>query len=52
MHAEEADADVKQQIQDNLRWIREADEHKLVVGSKARILYADEQGRTYRGCHE
>ena len=37
---------VKQQIQDNLRWIREADRHKLVVGSKARILYADEQGRT------
>jgi urocanate hydratase len=37
---------VMQQIQDNLRWIREADRHKLVVGSKARILYADEQGRT------
>ena len=46
MHAEETDADIKQQIQDNLRWIREADEHQLVVGSKARILYADEQGRT------
>ena len=37
---------VKQQIHDNLRWIREADGHQLVVGSKARILYADEQGRT------
>ena len=43
---EEADVDIHQQIQDNLRWIREADSHQLVVGSKARILYADEQGRT------
>tara|TARA_Y100000589_G_scaffold92448_1_gene87316 strand:+ start:64149 stop:66158 length:2010 start_codon:yes stop_codon:yes gene_type:complete len=42
----EQDEDVRQQIQDNLRWIHEADSHKLVVGSKARILYADEQGRT------
>ena len=42
----EQDEDVKQQIQDNLRWIREADGHNLVVGSKARILYADEQGRS------
>jgi len=42
----EQDVDVRQQIQDNLRWIREANSHQLVVGSKARILYADEQGRT------
>ena len=42
----EQDEDLRQQIQDNLRWIREADSHQLVVGSKARILYADEQGRT------
>ena len=42
----EPDEDVRQQIQDNLRWIHEADSHQLVVGSKARILYADEQGRT------
>ena len=42
----EQDEDVRQQIQDNLRWIHEADSHQLVVGSKARILYADEQGRT------
>jgi len=40
------DEDVRQQIKDNLRWIREADEHDMVVGSKARILYADEQGRS------
>ena len=43
---ETKDKFVRQQIQDNLRWIKEADEHQLVVGSKARILYADEQGRT------
>jgi len=30
---------------DNLRWIREADDHGMVVGSQARILYSDEQGR-------
>ena len=46
MLQEEVDVDLRQQIQDNLRWIREADRHQLVVGSKARILYADEQGRT------
>tara|TARA_S200000501_G_scaffold81949_1_gene74053 strand:+ start:10198 stop:12222 length:2025 start_codon:yes stop_codon:yes gene_type:complete len=34
-----------QQISDNLHWINNADEHKLVVGSKARILYADDEGR-------
>jgi urocanate hydratase len=33
------------QLQDNLTWIKEAKEHKLVVGSKARILYADVEGR-------
>ena len=41
----ETDEDVKQQIRDNLKWIREAESHKLVVGSQARILYADERGR-------
>ena len=39
------DEDVKQQIRDNLKWIQEADSHNLVVGSQARILYADERGR-------
>ena len=29
------------QYKDNLNWIRKAEENKLVVGSKARILYAD-----------
>ena len=39
------DAEVKQQIHDNLKWIKEANHHQLVVGSQARILYADERGR-------
>ena len=35
----------RSQIRDNLRWIREAEQHRMVVGSQARILYADESGR-------
>ena len=38
--------DIKTQYEDNIRWIVEAEKHGLVVGSKARILYADETGRT------
>lgn len=38
--------EITQQMQDNIRWIREAKENKLVVGSQARILYADCEGRT------
>jgi urocanate hydratase len=41
----EAPAEIKQQIADNLLWILEAKENKLVVGSQARILYADAEGR-------
>ena len=37
--------EIRTQYQDNIRWIAEADSHSLVVGSKARILYADESGR-------
>ncbi|MCH2021453.1 MAG: urocanate hydratase [Saprospiraceae bacterium] len=37
--------DIKQQLQDNLHWINTAEENKLVVGSQARILYADSAGR-------
>jgi hypothetical protein len=37
---------VEAQYRDNLRWIREAHQHHLVVGSQARILYADRLGRT------
>ncbi|BFZ08472.1 hypothetical protein BsWGS_11511 [Bradybaena similaris] len=36
---------VKQQYEDNAKWIREADQHKMVVGSQARILYSDQEGR-------
>ncbi|XP_064632889.1 urocanate hydratase-like [Lineus longissimus] len=36
---------VKQQYADNIRWIKEAGKHKLVVGSQARILYSDQEGR-------
>ena len=39
-------AEIHTQYEDNIRWIVEADKHDLVVGSKARILYADEKGRT------
>ncbi|XP_071961219.1 urocanate hydratase-like [Antedon mediterranea] len=35
----------KQQYEDNVRWITEAGKHKLVVGSQARILYSDQEGR-------
>lgn len=36
---------IKQQLADNIKWIEEAAQNKLVVGSKARILYADAEGR-------
>ena len=45
LQAENANSNIKQQILDNIRWIKDADKHQLVVGSKARILYADEKGR-------
>ncbi|MBQ3630952.1 MAG: urocanate hydratase [Prevotella sp.] len=38
--------DIRGQLLDNLHWIREAGPNKLVVGSQARILYADAEGRT------
>jgi urocanate hydratase len=38
--------EIKQQLEDNLLWIRAAETNKLVVGSHARILYADCEGRT------
>ena len=37
--------DIKGQLADNLHWIREAGPNRLVVGSQARILYADALGR-------
>ena len=41
-----APAEIAGQLDDNIHWIREAGRNKLVVGSQARILYADCQGRT------
>ena len=41
-----APADIHGQLADNLHWIREAGKNNLVVGSQARILYADAEGRT------
>jgi urocanate hydratase len=38
--------EISLQMHDNIRWIREAKQNKLVVGSQARILYADCEGRT------
>ena len=40
-----APKEITQQMKDNIRWIREAKINKLVVGSQARILYADAEGR-------
>jgi len=37
--------EIQQQMADNIQWIKGAQENKLVVGSQARILYADEEGR-------
>ncbi len=42
---DQAPDDIRQQINDNLRWIEHAGENNLVVGSQARILYADDVGR-------
>ena len=36
---------ISQQMQDNITWIEEAEKNQLVVGSQARILYADAEGR-------
>ncbi|PBQ31980.1 urocanate hydratase [Sphingobacteriaceae bacterium] len=37
--------EIKQQLHDNIVWIKEAQQNNLVVGSQARILYADSEGR-------
>ncbi|GLX78078.1 urocanate hydratase [Thalassotalea insulae] len=42
---EESPEEIQQQMQDNITWIKDAKQNKLVVGSQARILYADAQGR-------
>ena len=37
--------EISQQMADNIQWIKGAGANKMVVGSKARILYADAEGR-------
>lgn len=44
--AKEAPVEIAMQMRDNIHWIKEAGKNKLVVGSQARILYADCEGRT------
>ncbi len=41
----ESPEEIQQQMADNIKWIKGAQENKLVVGSQARILYADADGR-------
>ena len=41
----DAPEEIRQQMLDNIRWIDEAGKNKMVVGSQARILYADTEGR-------
>ena len=41
----DAPPEIQQQMQDNITWIKGAQQNKLVVGSQARILYADAEGR-------
>ncbi len=43
---ENAPEEIQLQMQDNITWIKDAKKNKLVVGSQARILYADAEGRT------
>ena len=43
--ATHAPQEIEQQMRDNIRWIEEAGKNKMVVGSQARILYADAEGR-------
>ena len=40
-----APKEIQQQLADNIKWIEEAGENQMVVGSQARILYADSEGR-------
>ena len=42
---EESSSSIRQQLNDNIRWIEQAGHNKLVVGSQARILYANDIGR-------
>lgn len=41
----ESPKEIRMQMSDNIHWIKEAEKNRLVVGSQARILYADAEGR-------
>jgi urocanate hydratase len=41
----ESPIEIQQQMRDNIRWIEQAESNNMVVGSQARILYADDEGR-------
>ncbi|RZT95772.1 urocanate hydratase [Ancylomarina subtilis] len=43
---ENSPEEIQLQMQDNITWIKEAKQNKMVVGSQARILYADAEGRS------
>jgi len=43
--ADKSPPEIKQQMLDNINWIKQAGANKMVVGSQARILYADTEGR-------
>ncbi|WP_223548685.1 MULTISPECIES: urocanate hydratase [Aestuariivivens] len=43
---EQAPEEIQLQMQDNITWIKNAKQNKMVVGSQARILYADAEGRS------
>src|SRR5690606_5951540 len=43
--ATSAPPEIQQQMRDNIQWIKGAQQNRLVVGSQARILYADAEGR-------
>lgn len=43
--SQKAPKEIKQQMKDNIQWIKAAGKNKMVVGSQARILYADSEGR-------
>ncbi len=43
---ESSPEEIQLQMQDNITWIRDAKKNKMVVGSQARILYADAEGRS------
>jgi len=41
----EAPREIQQQLKDNIKWVKEAHQNKLIVGSQARILYTNAEGR-------